>query len=150
MWTDKLSEIVEEKKSYAEKINSGASSEEVERFLAEVKHAFHFDLPKEYIEMLKVFDGLEFNGVIIYGIDEQFVKTTINQHINGFIDNNQIWYENKEQKKYIFFADRDISWFCLDAERNIFVELDKSSGDLQQEFASFSDMLEYVLEQSLS
>ncbi len=150
MWKEKLNEIIEEKELYQEKINSGASIDGLQTFLAEVKKAFHFELPQEYIDMLKTFNGLEFNGLILYGIDEQFAKNKINQHINGFIENNQAWYENEWQKKYIFFGDGNISWYVLDIEKNKFQELDKPSGELVQEFETFPEMLEYALEISLA
>lgn len=141
MWKEKLAKIVEEKKSYDEEINSGANNEELQIFSLEVKNTFHFDLLKEYIEMLKVFNGLEFNGFILYGIDEKFIKTKINQHINGFIDNNQIWYENDYMKNYIFLGESNISWYVLDIKTKNFLELDNSSGSLIKKYKNFEELL---------
>ena len=48
-------------------------------------------------------NGIEYNGFILYGVDEPLLKESPNQHINGLIDCNKVWYENEWQKQYLFF-----------------------------------------------
>ena len=74
MWKIKLEEIIEEKKLYGEQINSGAREEELAEFKLCVKEELQKDLPTEYIDVLKLVNGLEFNGFILYGIDEVLLE----------------------------------------------------------------------------
>ena len=127
------------------RLNAGCTAEELKIFEQKVLEKFKYELPEEYIKFLSVVNGLEFNGLILYGIDESILDRKNAQTVTGYIDSNEIWYENEWQKEYMFFGDADISWYCLDVSKNVFVELDKPSGSLMQEFENFEDMLEYAL-----
>lgn len=74
MWIIKLEEIIEEKILYGEQINSGASEVELAKFKLRVKEELQKDLPTEYSNVLKMVNGLEFNGFILYGIDEVLLE----------------------------------------------------------------------------
>lgn len=98
MWKDKLQEIIQEKKIYGEMVNVGATEEEIEIFFKEAKTELNVDIPIEYKKILKIVNGLEFNGFILYGIDSILLSKQPNQSINGLIEYNKIWYENEWQK----------------------------------------------------
>lgn len=106
-------------------------------------------LPNSYIEFLKKVNGLHFNGLVIYGVDEVLLDEKVDEDIHGFIETNELWYENDWQKQYVFFGDSDTAWYCYDRKENVYVELDKPSGTLIQSFESFDSMLSDALETSL-
>lgn len=108
-----------------------------------------FQKDGRYIIFLSVINGLDYNGLVLYGIDENLVDKKNNQRVMGYIDTNEIWYENDEQKVYMFFGDSNMSWYCYNIKKDIYVELDKPSGELEQEFSGFADMIENALENSL-
>ena len=149
MWEDKLQIIKLKREKRNRYLNEGCSLNELKIFQEEVKSKFKYDLPKEFADFLGVVNGLDYNGLVLYGIDDNIVDKKDNQKVTGYIDTNEIWYENDELKKYMFFGDSNISWYCYDINKNIYVELDKPSGELEQEFSSFSDMVEKALDNSL-
>jgi len=103
-------------------------------------------LPKSYIELLKIINGLDFNGLVIYGVDEVLLDKEVDENIHGFIETNELWYENYWQKQYIFFGDSDTAWYCYDLKESVYVEFDKPSGTLIQSFESFDSMLSDAFE----
>lgn len=149
MWKIKLEEIIEEKNLYGEQINSGASQVELAKFKISVKEELQKDLPTEYGDFLKKVNGLEFNGFILYGIDDVFLEKKTNQHINGLISFNQIWYENEDQKKYLFLGESNISWYVYDTNNERYIELDNPSGREMVVFKELDKMLEKILSDSL-
>ena len=149
MWNIKLEEIIEEKNLYGEQVNTGASEVELAKFKKNVKAELQKDLPSEYINVLKIINGLEFNGFILYGIDEVFLEKKPNQHINGLISFNQIWYENEDQKKYLFLGESNISWYVYDTNKEQYIELDNPSGREMAEFKKIDEILEKMLSDSL-
>ena len=149
MWKEKLELIRERRVKRNRHLNEGCSQEEIDILQQEVNNIFQYDLPEEYVAFLSVINGLEYNGLVIYGIDENLIDKKNNQNVTGYIDTNQIWYENEEQKKYMFFGDSDMSWYCYNISKKTYVELDKPSGELEQEFDNFADMLESALGNSL-
>lgn len=88
----------------------------------------------EYESLLKKINGLEFNGLVIYNANPD-------DENNGFIEANEIWRGNDWENNYLFFGDSSISWYCLDVDNYVFLELDKPSGDIIEEFISFEEMI---------
>lgn len=149
MWKNKLEEIVQEKNLYGEKINTGATEEEVQLFIKEIKCELRVDLPDEYINILKVVNGLEFNGFILYGIDQNILNNQPNEFIYGLIEYNKIWYENEWQKQYIFLGESNISWYVYDLEESQYYELDNPSGRKCEVFSSLDYLVERILSDAL-
>ena len=148
-WQDKLEEIKQKFTGYGDEVNNGISNKEVNSLIQRVKEEFGISLPEEYIEMLKLINGLEFNGFIIYGADEELLMGKPKHVVNGLIDNNKVWYDNEWQKQYLFLGDSSISWYVYDLEAQKYLELDKPSGDECQEFNDFDGMLKKILTDSL-
>ncbi len=150
MWKNKLQEIIQEKNIYGERVNIGATEEEIEIFFREAKAELNVDLPNDYAKILERVNGLEFNGFILYGIDQNLLSKQPNQSINGLIEYNKIWYENEWQKKYIFIGESNISWYVYDFAECKYVELDNPSGRQNEVFSSLDYMVEKILSDALA
>lgn len=145
MWEDNLKKIIDEKKMYDEEVNPGASKEEIGKLIAEASEKLNVEIPKEYLDIISKINGIEFNGFILYGVDEDLLKHEINQSIYGLVDSNQIWYENEEQKKYLFLGESNISWYVYEYKNKCFIELDNPSGRESNKFNSFYEMFNKML-----
>ena len=91
-----------------------------------------------YIEFSKIADGLSFNGLYIYSI--------VPRSENNIYDSNEEWWDNERQKRYLFFADDSISWYCLEISSGVFYVLDKPSGERMEHFQSFDELICRALE----
>lgn len=149
MWQDKLEEIRRVSAKFGDTLNEGISDKESEVLLSSVEEELQVSLPEAYIVFLKLINGLEFNGFILYGADKELLEKTSNQRINGLIDNNKVWYDNEWEKEYLFLGDSSISWYVYEAENGSYLELDKPSGDEILEFSCFDEMLEKILTDAL-
>lgn len=145
MWKDKLEEIVREKKTYGEEINTGVTEEEVQLLLKKLKRELSVDLPNEYIDILKTVNGLEFNGFILYGVDQKLLNNQPNEFVYGLVEYNKIWYENEWQKQYIFLGESNISWYVYDLVECQYYELDNPSGEKCEVFSSLDCLVEKIL-----
>lgn len=149
MWKEHLEEIRQEEKRYGEDINCGISEEEAGAFIKAVKDELGIALPEEYLKILRIVNGIEFNGIILYGVDEPLLKEAPNQHVNGLIDCNKVWYENEWQKQYLFLGEGSISWYVYDLNTKRYCELDNPSGELSEEFDDLEQMLDKMVEDAL-
>ncbi|MED3629807.1 YrhA family protein [Bacillus subtilis subsp. subtilis] len=107
------------------------------------------EIPSGYKKFLQTVNGLDFNGLVIYGLDQELLREENDEEVYGFIETNEQWHENDEQKKYLFFGDSDTAWYCLDVIQNEYLELDKPSGTLMNKFNDFNAMLADALKVSL-
>ncbi len=149
MWKDKFKQVIDEKKSYGESINRGASEVEIQNFAKELLLELDCSLPDDYYRFFSYVNGIEFNGYIVYGIDKYLVTSRTNQLINGLIENNKIWYENEWLKKFIFLGESNSSWYVYDPISKLYLELDNPSGRVVNEFLNWELLMETVLGDAL-
>ncbi len=108
------------------------------KFIETLPNTLNEKANKEFEELYKFANGFEFNGLIIYSLDEKSK--------NSIYDMNNVWHENNDLEYFIFFGDSDISWYCYDLENEIFCELDKPSGTLMGVYDTFSDLISFAIE----
>lgn len=150
MWQDALKKVHDMRcKFYGSGVNPGAPMESITLWEKCLDEDFGITLPTEYTEMLKVSNGVEWNGFILYGVDNGYFPEAVDYSVYGFIEQNAIWHENPDQKKYIFFGESNISWYVYDLQRKCYMELDNPSGCEMQEYQSFEGLFEKLLEDSL-
>ena len=87
MWKNLILEIEDILKSVNFNLNTPATDTEVHRLREHVKEKFNVDLPSEFEEFIKNVNGLDFGGLVIYGVDPSLLETERNEPICGFIDN---------------------------------------------------------------
>lgn len=98
---------------------------------------------------LKMINGLEYNGSILYGIDESLLEVESNQQVTGAIHTNLEWYELEENRSYIFLGEDELCWYVMDKDDGNYRIMSKPSGDYLAEYSTFSDILDKMLEESL-
>ena len=131
-------------------LNSPVTDQEIRNFEEAVLGKFPVnEIPSGYKKFLQTVNGLDFNGLVIYGLDQELLREENDEEVYGFIETNEQWHENDEQKKYLFFGDSDTAWYCLDVIQNEYLELDKPSGTLMNKFNDFNAMLADALKVSL-
>lgn len=151
IWKQQLLEMKEIKERYNSSLRAAVSQQEIRNLTKGFNEKFKASsLPKQYLNFLHIVNGLQFNGLNIYGIDEELLDITSNESIEGIMEMNELWHENDEMKKYIFFGDADISWYCYNRDENVYMELDKPSGTIIGSFDDFDSMLKTALEVALS
>ncbi|PEC84649.1 SMI1/KNR4 family protein [Bacillus cereus] len=149
MWKNMILEIGDILKSVNYQLNTSATDTEIQRLREHAKEKFNVDLPSEYEEFLKTVNGLDFNGLVLYRVDSPLLETEKDEQICGFIDTNEIWYENEFQKEYLFFGDSNIAWFCKNLSDSTYLELDKPSGTVMNTYNDFNTMLGEALKTAL-
>lgn len=146
-WKDLLIDIEKIEKKYGSSLRTPASDTEIIKMNHTIQQKLgNIIIPEPYIGFLKEVNGLDFNGLVMYGVDEELLEKETDEEIHGFIETNELWYENEWQKQYIFLGDSDTAWYCYAPKENVYVELDKPSGTFMQSFKSFDAMLSDALE----
>ncbi|MEK3822462.1 YrhA family protein [Cytobacillus sp. FSL W8-0315] len=149
-WKKLLFEIKKIEEKYGSSLRNPVTDVEIRNLQLEIQEKLgNIELPKSFEDFLKTVNGLDFNGLVIYGVDEHLFDGQEGEDLQGFVETNEIWYENDWQKQYMFFGDSDTAWYCLDLQKEIYLELDKPSGTLIQSFDSFDSMLTEAFQTTL-
>ncbi|MDC2863493.1 YrhA family protein [Bacillus sp. BP-3] len=149
MWKNLILEIEKIEKRFNDKLNTPATNTEVQKLKEHMKKNFNVDLPSEYEEFLKTVNGLDFNGLVLYGVDSSLLEKEKDEQVCGLIETNEIWYENEFQKEYLFLGDSNIAWFCKNLSDGTYLELDKPSGTVMNTYNDCNTMLVEALKITL-
>ncbi|MDR1068270.1 MAG: YrhA family protein [Clostridiales Family XIII bacterium] len=96
----------------------------------------------EYVELMKLINGLNNNGLYIYSLDKK-------SEYNVYEENETLWYDNEDFRDYIFFGDDSISWYCLNKKDGNYYILDKPSGTIMDEYKLFDEVIIEALKTAL-
>ncbi|KIV69645.1 hypothetical protein SZ39_4317 [Bacillus mycoides] len=151
MWREQVSQISKIKEKRNRKLNLPTNENELSRFhKSVVKKIGENILPQQYYEFLQTVNGIEFNGLKFYGIDQNLLDSKPINQVDSFFDANETWESIQDEDELIFFGDSDIAWYCYNVSKKSFVELDKPSGEHMETFCDFDTMLESAFSAALS
>ncbi|MBC1606019.1 SMI1 / KNR4 family protein [Listeria rocourtiae] len=136
MLIDILNQIAEEQKSFDEAPELPATEAEILKLKKQIVNDQSSDIWfSDYAVFLKIRNGLDYDGLIIY-------NANINDENNGFIAANETWNKNEWEDDYVFFGDSNFLGIALVRQKNTFLEWDKPSRDLVNEFSTLNGLLE--------
>jgi hypothetical protein len=150
MYQQLLQEHIDDKKAYGESPQPAAGPAQLQALRARAKKELGVDLPAAYLELLKITDGLDSNGMVIYGSETRPIVgyEEKDRLIQGIVDANLIWRDYPPHAQWLFFGDSGISMYGLDLEGGKYQILDRASNSLVEEFPSFEGMLARALEEN--
>lgn len=150
MWKDKLRKVQETGNKYLLTcVNPGAPNEIINIWSIHIQSALGIKPPQEFIDILLCANGFEWNGFILYGVDQDFLDNP-SYAVSGLIEQNKIWYEVESQRDYLFLGESNISWYVYEITSGRYMELDNPSGREIMIFNSCAEMLEKLLDDCLS
>ncbi|OJE51172.1 SMI1 / KNR4 family protein [Bacillus proteolyticus] len=151
MWREQVSQITKIREKRNRRLNLPTNENELSRFHKSGVEKFGKDiLPQQYYEFLQTVNGIEFNGLKIYGIDQNVLDSKPVNQVDSFFNANETWESIKDEDELVFFGDSDIAWYCYNVSKKSFVELDKPSGEHMETFCDFDTMLESAFSAALS
>ncbi|GAB3253178.1 YrhA family protein [Chitinimonas naiadis] len=130
-------------------LEPGATSTEIEAFQKSVKEEFDAVLPEDYLEFLKLVDGVEHNGLIIYG-----TKSSVSSDEGSELDLVEMNYVHRESEREeletcIVLAEDSSLLFTYNVGTGQFETRDMIGLDVEDTYASFVELLEEPLEYTL-
>ena len=150
MWNDKLKKVQEIAKGYSLTcVNPGVPNEIINIWSTHVQSSLGIKPPQEFMDILLYANGFEWNGYILYGVDQNFFDNP-SCAVSGLIEQNEIWYEVESQRAYLFLGESNISWYVYEIASGRYMELDNPSGREIVVFNSCTEMLEKLLDDCLS
>ena len=138
----RINKIKKEREKYNLTIPAPISEENIEKFKKEFKKYFDLEIDPEYLNFLKICDGLVENGYQIFSSKNKVV----NKVPYGIFENNDYFHDILDEfKNYILFASSGQDFFVYNKNKKQYELLDRYSGDVFNVFNSFNDMLLYIL-----
>lgn len=148
MYQQLLKEHIDDKAAYGESPQPPASKAQLEELRDKAKKELGADLPAAYYHLLEKTNGVDSNGMVIYGSETAPIVGYEDRFIQGLVEANLIWRDLESHKRYVFFGDASTSMYAYDVEDGSYKLLDRSSNDTLEEFKTFEELLQRALEEN--
>jgi hypothetical protein len=110
---DLLRRIQADQRKHGDAIRPAAGDAQIARLKRLAREVFAADLPDGYLDFLRRSDGLDYNGVVIYGCAASPEQPAGN-FWQDFVAANQAWRDNPANAALLIFGDSDMDLYAFD------------------------------------
>jgi hypothetical protein len=106
-------------------------------------------LPTDYARLLSVVNGVDFNGVVLYGAGHTKASPGAGGFWQGIAEANTLWREGPGHEAYLVLGESDMDLLTVDLDGRRPVLRDKVSSDVFEEFTTVNEAVERLLRSRL-
>ena len=149
--SDYLRQMQAEDARFGDQSQPPAANDALNRLRQQAHEKFNYELPKNYVALLTMSDGVNFNSYTLYASKTLPIIGYTDRFIEGFIEANDLWeeYEDNNDHHLLVFGETGDDLFLFDRRDQKFKVTDKVSGDAYQEFESFEKLVEQLFKNAL-
>lgn len=131
-----------------EVVQPPASRESIERMRDAARRRFGASLPTAFVEIIAKMDGVDYDGVVIYGSEPSPEQPGPNGFWQGLCVVNAMWRAD-EPLDYLVIGDTDLDLLTVDLAGGGGALRDKVSRDVNETFDDADQMIIAVLRRRL-
>jgi len=151
MLKDILKKVAKEDAKYGGRPQPPAKAAELRRLKQEALDQLGYELPEDYVDFLEIVDGLDYDGVVLFGSSTKPLVDKPDIELEGFIEANERMRKDLEgADQYIFFGTDNDEVLAFSFEKQEYLILDEVSFDPFESYYSYSQLVAAVLKKRFS
>ncbi|MDP5277803.1 YrhA family protein [Sphingomonas sp. DG1-23] len=128
-----------------ETVQAGADEARIGVLRGALQREFGATLPEDYAALLRRSDGVDFDGLVLYGSAQSEANPGPGGFWQGLVAANKLWREGPGHARYLVLGETDIDLFTVDLDGSNPVLRDKVSSDVNETFPSVDAALRRLL-----
>lgn len=137
-----LEEIHDEQAKYNETRQPPATDDDIAKLTKRASEEFGTALPEQYFEFLRGENGIDYNGLVIYGTATLPLVDDPSKSLGGFVETNLLWRDNPDLKSYLVFGEGNLDLYALHLETGEFRVIDRTpTSNVEERHSSFDALL---------
>ncbi|HWU80681.1 MAG TPA: YrhA family protein [Caulobacter sp.] len=126
-----------------------AFADDINRLRTALHAEFGAVLPQDYALFLRHANGLDYNGLVLYGATQSQAAPGPGGFWQGLCAANRLWREGPGHENLLVLGETDLDLLTVTLAGAEPSQRDKVSGDLARAFESVTDLLQAVISQRL-
>ena len=143
-----LERLAAEQRRYGSGPQPPCSSDEIERLAEHARAVLHTDLPADYLDFLRVTNGLDWNGVVVYASDTVPIVGHADRSIAGVVEMNVIYRDGGDFRHLLVLASDGMDVYTLNVANGLYEQYDDVPHELIETFVTFDDVMSQILARS--
>lgn len=143
-----LNSVTEEQRRFHCEPQPPCTETQLERLAERVMAELARRLPEGYKDFLRLTNGLDWNGVVIFASERIPITSNPDRFINGFVEMNRI-YRDADRFRSLVFGSDGMDVYTYDQSTGTYEIHDEVSNDLIETLPSFDAMITKALTRCL-
>lgn len=144
-----IQQIETDQVKHGETSQAAASAEQVAQARDELRARFGAVLPEDYAAFLRRCNGMDYNGMVLYGASQSPDEPGAGGFWQGLAAANAQWREGQGHEGYIVLGETDMDLLTVGLEGSGPVLRDKVSGDVNELFETVAQAIESLLQRRI-
>ena len=149
MYRDLLESVADEQRRFGSQSQPGCSEAQIERLSERVTRELAAELPDGYKEFLRLANGLDWNGVVIFASENVPITAQQVRFVFGLVEMNLIYREDDRFARLLVFGSDGVDIYVYNNVTRAYEIYDESSHELVETLPSFDEMMRKALRRSL-
>lgn len=128
-----------------EVVQAGIDDGRIAALRGALQREFGATLPDDYAALLRRSDGVDFDGLVLYGSTQSQASPGPGGFWQGLVTANKLWRQGPGHDGYLVLGETDIDLFTVSLDGTNPVLRDKVSGDINETFPSVGAAIERLL-----
>ena len=128
-----------------EMVQSGADEKRIEALRAALQREFGATLPDDYAALLRRSDGVDFDGLVLYGSWQTEETPGPAGFWQGLVAANRLWRQGYGHEKWLVLGETDMDLFTVALDGSAPVLRDKVSSDVNETFPTVGAAIQRLL-----
>lgn len=128
-----------------EVVQAGADESRIAALRAALQREFGATLPEDYAALLRRSDGVDFDGLVLYGSAQSVASPGPGGFWQGLIAANKLWREGPGHEKWLVLGETDIDLFTVNLDGSEPALRDKVSSDVNETFPTVGAAIQRLL-----
>lgn len=144
-----IEQIETDQVRHGEARQAPASPEQLARVQTLLRQQFNAALPEDYAAFLSRCNGMDYNGLVLYGASQSEADPGDGGFWQGLVAANAAWREGPGHAQYLVLGETDMDLFTVSLDGSNPVLRDKVSSDVNELFQTIAQGVESLLQRRL-
>lgn len=140
-----LEKVVAEQRKVGETVQPAADEAALAAERDELRERFGAMIPDDYSRFLRRTNGINFDGVVFYGVGYTEAAPGLGGFWQGLTETNRLWRDGPGRETFLVLGETDMDLLTVELDGTRPVLRDKVSNDVFEEFASVDDAIGRLL-----
>ena len=149
MYTSLLTSVAEEQRRFRCEPQPPCTEVQIERLAERVRAELAAPLPEGYKDFLRLSNGLDWNGVVIFASERIPITSHPDRFIHGFVEMNLL-YRDADRSRSLVFCSDGMDIYTFDPLTDTYAIYDEVPHELIETLPSFDALMTKALTRCLS
>jgi len=149
MYKDLLKRVAEEQRQFGSSLQPPITEEQLQLLVMSASKELRTELPGEYINFLRLTNGLDWNGVVVYAGDTTAITGHPDRSIPGIIEMNLNYRDDPRFEDLLVLGSNGMDIYTYRISSGGYEVYDEVPHELMEIFPTFDELMTRALSRSL-